>query len=221
VRVRIRTHPDSRTRVEQTLAEEWTGTGLQCTVVPYEPEVRLFGGRVGMELAHEMFCADSAFVARWLARDQPKHAAIPEGLSITIVLWLFAAAGLDAFERWDVFEQICDLRARRAPPTPALDEECRRIASTVVRNGNAVSSRYAASGTFVTEYRAVVERLGIELQRAYFRGQLTCGRRQFLVPVILFHWNRIGLSFHAQPPLAAAVAAELAAVAGRKRSTRS
>jgi thiopeptide-type bacteriocin biosynthesis protein len=220
VRVRIRTHPDSRMRVEHRLATEWTEGGLQCTVVPYEPEVRLFGGGVGMELAHELFCADSAFVARWLAQDRPKHVAIPEGLSITIVLWLLAAAGLDAFERWDVFEQVCDLRARRAPATPALDEECRRIASAVVRNGHVVSSKYAASGAFVTDFRAVVERLGIDVQRAYFRGQLTCGRRQFLVPVILFHGNRIGLSPHAQPALAAAVAEELATVAGRKRSTR-
>lgn len=58
---------------------------------------------------------------------------------------------------------------------------------------------------FLNTYKAELRALGQELEARYFAGDLSCGHREFLTPIILFHWNRAGLAAVVQGAVAAAM----------------
>jgi thiopeptide-type bacteriocin biosynthesis protein len=220
VRLRIRIPAFAGREVADVAEAELRSLNLQITPLRYEPEICLFGGAAGLRLAHRFMCADSEFLAGWMqGEDSERQLLIPEGLSVAIVSRLLAASGLDLFESWDVFDRVCDKRSSKNVSQEAI-LTFRKFAQKILGNGhNKVFALYSGNhATLLQDYGDFLDSFGRDLQHAYFQGQLECGMREFLVPCILFHWNRTGMSPVIQAALANATAAELASVS-RKGST--
>lgn len=80
----------------------------------YEPEIAAFGGTTAMDTVHELFCADSHGVLAYLR--QPTPGLGRAAVSLLLCGTLLTAAGLDTFERGDVFDRITQLRPHPGPP---------------------------------------------------------------------------------------------------------
>jgi hypothetical protein len=139
-----------------------------------------------------------------------KSFAIPEGLSLALIMHTLHGAGLDLFEQWDVFDRICAKRPQGAR-TKAI-EHFQELAQKVVGSKpERIVSLYQGEDAHILQgYFKMLDSFGQELCRASCEGRLECGVREFLAPVVLFHWNRIGMPYVFQSGLAAAVARELA-----------
>ncbi|MFC7591006.1 thiopeptide-type bacteriocin biosynthesis protein [Nonomuraea antimicrobica] len=88
----------------------------------YEPETDAFGGPLGMDLAHEVWCADSPAA---LAETGSPHA---RERCILLISTMNRAAGLDPFEIGDVWAKVGNLRPAINPPEmspgPGLSPPC-------------------------------------------------------------------------------------------------
>lgn len=180
--------------------------GIKATYLRYEPELLLFGGTHGIDIAHHIFARDSMFLASWSrAADAGSWPIISPGLSFALVLHLLRSSGLDLFEQWDLFNRLADKR-ETPRQEDATVEACTRIVKRVVATSpEALIALYEGPlRSLLREYVSDIEEAGRALSRAYFGGKLECGLRGFLVPVILFHWNRIRLPFLVQGELARA-----------------
>ncbi len=203
-------HADA-TAVDRVL-DELTGAGVLSRWWPtvYEPETAAFGGLTGIDIVHELFCADSAGVLDYLRQDTPGLGR--RELSILLLSGLTHAAGLDTFERGDVFDRVARLR-----PAPT-DADAERM-DTLVENVRlllsitdlADSELFTPSGPvahaapWLTALCAGGERLGHDAAA----GRLERGLRAILTHVVIFHWNRFGLSATSQGILASAAATAL------------
>lgn len=192
----------------------------QLTVLRYEPELRLFGGRSGMRMAHDQFMSEGKFLVEWVTENGPRFPLIPHGLSLALILKLLRASGLDSFECWDVFDKICTKRPALAIHQPLIGN-FREFARKILNCGpeDVVSLYGPANARLLNHYLDFLDSFGKTLSRCYYKGDLVCGLREFLVPVILFHWNRIGMSGIEQLAVAHSTAAELAAF-NRQGSSR-
>lgn len=210
VRLRILAPAEESSEVEQTMIDHFKRYGREVRILQYEPELRLFGGSHGMEAAHDLFCEDSKFLAAWArSENRLQRPVIPEGLSVSFLFHLLSAAGLDLFERWDVFERVSDKRKLDR----ANDEKYLRFQMLVKRALTAGSDRVfrlydGEKARLILGYKNSLEALGSKLSRLYFDGALGCGLREFLVPIILFHWNRVGLTAFRQSSISRALAQE-------------
>jgi thiopeptide-type bacteriocin biosynthesis protein len=194
IRLRIQTTANASRNLSGDIGARLANSGLVVSVPVYDPEVRLFGGAPGMNLAHRLFCTDSAFLATWMSRREPRRHAIPEGLSVALVLRLCASAGMDLFECWDLFAQISDKRpfdASKAEPVIAL---CEQMAGTVLKSGRdgIIGLLQGPDRQDIEEHFSALELLGKELAAGCLRGEITSSCRAFLAPAVLFHWNRVG-----------------------------
>ena len=172
--------------------------------VPYEPETVLFGGLVGIDLAHDLMHRDSVAAARWLAeeRDHTQEA------SVIAIRALLTGADLDVFEQGDVWSRVADHRPIDAG----------RLEPVLARNLDAVGRLYLAPTDEVRElvgagawevldaWAVELHRSGRELAAAARAGQLGRGQRAILATFVVFHWNRLGLSAAVQAGLAHLVA---------------
>jgi thiopeptide-type bacteriocin biosynthesis protein len=197
--------------VNHTLGE-LTDTGAIARWWPtvYEPETAAFGGPAGLDTIHDLFCADSRGVLDYLRHDIPGLGR--RELSVLLLSGLMRAAGLDGFECGDVFDRVARLR-----PAPA-DADTARI-STLADNvrvllsiPNLAGSELFAPGgpvahaaPWLAAFRAVGRRLGA----AAADGCLDRGLRAILTHVVIFHWNRFGLSAASQGILARAATTAL------------
>jgi thiopeptide-type bacteriocin biosynthesis protein len=215
IRLRVSVSPDARARVAEAMSAALTASHNEFSMPYYEPELLLFGGPYGIDAAHEFFCADSAFVASWAERERStKGALIPEGLSLALVMRLLQAAGLDLFERWDVFHGVARMRVfgnrkdSRYQPYEALAQRIvsagpNKVVQLYLDNEEQKGDRMLAT------HVAFLDAFGRKLSALYSEGFLECGLRELCVPLILFHWNRLLLSPFAHFGLSHAVAEEL------------
>ncbi|MET8139885.1 thiopeptide-type bacteriocin biosynthesis protein [Sphaerisporangium sp. NPDC005288] len=195
--------------VDQVL-EELIAAGALTRWWPtvYEPETAAFGGPAGVEAAHDLFYADSLGVLDYARQNAPDLGR--RELSILLVNALLQAADLDWFERGDVFARVAKLRPA---PTKADSARIEKLTANV-RTLLAVpvqsdSEPFAPGGhaAFATPWLTAWEAAGRRLGRAAAEGRLDRGLRALLTHVVIFHWNRLGLSAATQGILSRAATA--------------
>lgn len=113
-RIRLRdTKPDLVREFFGNMVAAETITAWSHTL--YEPEIAIFGGTIGMDIAHDLFCADTDGFLGYLRQDIP-----PLGrheISVLLVSAMLTSGGLDLYERADVFARIAAIRPGLAPGT--------------------------------------------------------------------------------------------------------
>lgn len=176
----------------------------------YEPETAAFGGPSGIAAVHDLFCADSNGVLEYVRHEAPGLGR--RELSIVLIGGLLRAAGLDTFECGDVFDRVARLRpaptgtdsARVAQMAPNV----RMLLSIADVPDNELfcpGGQLAHAKGWLDAFQAA----GSQLADAAARGQLDRGLRALLTHVLIFHWNRFGLSDVSQGVLARAASTGL------------
>jgi protein-L-isoaspartate(D-aspartate) O-methyltransferase len=181
-KLRLRTeHPAAEILdqlVTDQLASEWVG-GI------YEPEVDAFGGPEGMDIAHDVFCADSPAALAETGSPRARERAI------LLISTLNRSAGLDPFESGDVWARIAALRPPINPPDPAA----RGTALAPMRRlMNADAAQRETTEPGWPDRVAAYEAAGRELARLATAGRLTRGLRAVLAHHAIFTFNRAGTS---------------------------
>ena len=182
---------------DETIAE-WT-PGI------YEPETTAFGGDDGIEVVHALFQADTSGILSYLRHEHP-----PLGrreMSLLLISAMLAGAGLDWFERGDVFLRTAAMRPPQvdAVKLAKLTEQLTSILRVPAGSG---SPLFADGGpaAFAVDWREAFEEAGRRFAAAAASGTLTRGLRAVLAHVLIFHWNRLGLSASTQAILTTAAA---------------
>jgi protein-L-isoaspartate(D-aspartate) O-methyltransferase len=150
----------------------------------YEPETEAFGGPESMDVAHDVFCADS--------RAALAETGSPDGRERCVLLLstMIRSAGLDPFEAGDVWAKLGSLRPPVTPPTgPARDRAV--AAMRRLMNADAALRPDAESGW--AERVATFEDAGRRLRQLAADGRLTRGLRAVLAHHAIFAFNRAGV----------------------------
>ncbi|MEU7402985.1 methyltransferase, FxLD system [Streptomyces sp. NPDC044948] len=179
--VRLRTEQPATGLLDQLVADRvitgWTG-GM------YEPETHAFGGPEGMQVAHEVFCADSPAA---LAESGTPGA---RERSVMLLSAMIRAAGLDPFEAGDVYAQWAALRPPVTPPHgPALE----KAVSAMRRLMNADAALRPDAEADWVERVAAFEDAGRRLRRLAADGRLIRGIRGVIAHHAIFAFNRAGV----------------------------
>jgi len=209
----LRKHPHWRIRLlhadhhaTASMLRELTTAGLIAGWTParYEAETAAFGGPAGMDIAHQLFCADSQGVLAYARHETP-----PIGrreLSIMLIGAMTSAARLDSFERGDVFDQIA--RLRPDPPASCADHMQRLTAQvrTLLASPGPALLADSALAEITSRWHHAFDEAGRDFGAAADRQLLGRGTRAVLAHTVIFHWNRLGLPATTQGILARAAA---------------
>lgn len=208
---RLRLRGARTTAVDQILSD-LTEAGVIAGWWPttYEPEIAAFGGTSGMHAVHDLFCADTRGVLAYARHPSPRLGR--RELSILLLSGLLDAAGLDRFERGDVFDRVAGLRPAPTTADTArlqhLADRVRTLLSIPDLTGSALfspSGPAAHAAPWLAECRTAGRKLG----DAASGGQLDRGIRAILTHIVIFHWNRLGLSATSQGILSRAATTAL------------
>lgn len=174
----------------------------------YEPEAIAFGGDEGMDLAHELFTADSIGILDYLHRhDRAEEPIGRRELSILLCSTLFHAAGQDWYEHGDIWHRVARLRPL-PPDTPS--DRWRDLATALQRlmiTDTSPTSPLFTPGkplAFATPWTTAFDQAGRRLAHTARDGTLQRGLRDVLAHHVIFHWNRLGLTDRTQGILARA-----------------
>ncbi|MFF3487279.1 methyltransferase, FxLD system [Streptomyces sp. NPDC002701] len=184
--VRLRTEQPATTVLDQLLADRvitgWTG-GI------YEPETHAFGGPEGMEVAHDVFCADSPATLAETGTPGARER------SVMLLSAMIREAGLDPFEAGDVYARWASSRPPVNPPQGAALE---KAVSAMRRLMNADAALRPQPEAGWGERVAAFEDAGRRLRRLAADGRLTRGIRGVLAHHAIFAFNRAGVPVDAQ-----------------------
>lgn len=234
----LRKHPCWRLRLQLAdtaavghVLDGLTDAGVLARWWPtvYEPEIAAFGGGAGMQTVHDLFCADTRGALDHLRREITGPLASAGGLgvhapgssrlgrrelSILLLSGLLQAAGLDTFERGDVFARAAQLRpAPTDADVPRIEQLARqvRVLLSIPDLPAANSELFASDGpaAHAAPWSAAFQTAGRRLGDAAASGHLDRGIRAILTHVLIFHWNRVGLSATSQGILARAATTAL------------
>ncbi|MGH3928193.1 MAG: thiopeptide-type bacteriocin biosynthesis protein, partial [Pseudonocardiaceae bacterium] len=169
----------------------------------YEPETFAFGGRSGMDLAHDLFCADSHNILAYLRRPEPTLGR--RELSILLCDILFRATGQEWFECGDIWHRVARLRPIPADtPTHRLAELAESLRTLLAYDARPTGALFGPDGplAFAASWAAAFHQAGRALAAAANDNTLERGTRDILAHHVIFHWNRIGLPYKTQSILA-------------------
>jgi len=204
-RLRLRpVRPGSSTTIEAAL-DQLAADGHLDAWWPgvYEPETAAFGGGVAMDIAHTLFAADSRGVLELAVTGRTGLGR--RELSLLLVSALARGAGLEWYERGDLFDRVC---AERPLPLDIPAEKLSALADTLATLLRADSTPdgqlFGPDGPVDTQtsWAAACITTGRALADANRTGQLRRGLRDILSYHVIFHWNRIGLPARTQALLA-------------------
>jgi thiopeptide-type bacteriocin biosynthesis protein len=125
-------------------------------------------------------------------------------LSVLLVNAMLAAAQLDWFERGDVFARVA--RMRPAPPQDSRENlaqltwQLQALAAVPAAEVIASSEMAPAGAQWLDAFSDAGRRLG----ESAGHGELDRGLRAVLTHIVIFHWNRLGLTARSQGILATA-----------------
>ncbi|MCF6470234.1 hypothetical protein FAF44_17785 [Nonomuraea sp. MG754425] len=214
LRVRFRPGDGEQARLDHLLRERltrWTGDGVLTGWRPgvYEPETYLFGGPASMRSVHRVFTADSL---AWLEHHRLRLAGARPGptwaMSLLLLQPLFGTLRIAGWEDLGVWERV--RRHRPLAPSVSADPRLVRLARVL----RAAWPRPAALAAKVSpeaaelagEYREIVSVEGERWFRDYFEsGSAGMGPRAVASYLVIFHWNRAGLSAAHQALIAEAL----------------
>lgn len=183
---RVRLQSASETFVDQAIsALTEHGSVRAATETIYEPEIHAFGGPAGMDLAHEVFQADSRYLLDRHATDQHTYR---RELPVILAARLLRAAGLDGYEQGDCWARFAEHRTitPQREPSPAMIVAVRQL---VTATDDSPDSPLHA----VPAWTNAVEDAGRGLADLAAAGQLTRGLRAVLAHHLLFLFNRHGI----------------------------
>ncbi|MFD5553756.1 methyltransferase, FxLD system [Streptomyces sp. NPDC127068] len=151
----------------------------------YEPETEAFGGPDGMDVAHEVFCADS--------RAALAETGEPGGRerSVLLLSTMIRSAGLDPFEAGDVWAKLAALRP---PVTPPIGPALATAVTSMRRLMNADAARRPNPEPDWADRVEAFADGGLRLRRLAADGHLTRGLRAVLTHHAIFAFNRAGVS---------------------------
>ena len=172
----------------------------------YEPEAAAFGGTAGMDIAHDLFCADTSGLLAWIRQESPPLER--REVSVLLISAMLAAAGLDWYERGDIFARVAAMRPQPAPgATGQAAQLAGQLRALLAMPAAAASSLLSEDGPGgAAGWHAGFTDAGRRLVAASSSGALSRGLRAVLAHAVIFHWNRLGLPAAAQATLACAAA---------------
>jgi thiopeptide-type bacteriocin biosynthesis protein len=156
----------------------------------YEPEEASFGGPTGTDIAHALFCADTRHISSYLRQPSPEVGR--KEVSILLCTALQSAAGLDPFERGNLWNSVAELRPLPSNTSPGRLEVMTGQIRPLVDPGTA-SFTWTGPGAFAAPWAASFRDAGRSLGEAAAAGLLNRGIRHILTHLVIFHWNRLGL----------------------------
>jgi thiopeptide-type bacteriocin biosynthesis protein len=199
---RIRYQPATATPALTSILDQLTAAAVirSWRHSIYEPETLAFGGPAGLAIAHDLFTADTRGVlAR--TRDGHGHGAGHRELSVLLCATLIRAAGLDWFEQGDTWHRVALLRPSPAGPPGRHHDTIGKLLTVSTSPGSpllAPAGPLASATTWISGFRDA----GRALATAAQHSRLHRGVRDILTHLIIFHWNRLGLSATTQATLA-------------------
>lgn len=178
------------------------GTIVGWSTGRYEPETLAFGGPAAMNITHTLFHQDSRSVLNQLVEsaDEPRFGR--RELAVLLISTLLRGAGLDWYEQGDVWAKAAEHRPPLDPvPGPRAPQlvAVRRLLYAETR----VPASSDGSGplTSLADWFAAFHDAGRGLADLARRGALERGLRAVLAHHVIFHFNRIGLTYAEQHAL--------------------
>ncbi|MEV6527458.1 thiopeptide-type bacteriocin biosynthesis protein [Longispora sp. NPDC051575] len=202
IRIRTRRHQDAAALLDQFTNERLIAGWTQGV---YEAETAAFGGPAGVDIIHDLFCADSSGILAYLRLDPP-----PLGrreLSLLLLRTLQDHAGLDPFEAADVFDRIAAIRPAPGPQQKhRVDNLANHMLPLLLCTPTARDTMFAPDGPLhaAADWKAAAVAAGNQLGEAAVTGRLDRGLRATIAQATIFHWNRLGLTAPVQGLLARA-----------------
>ncbi|WP_411342579.1 thiopeptide-type bacteriocin biosynthesis protein [Paenibacillus sp. WLX1005] len=169
----------------------------------YEPEVFLFGGERGTELAHNYFCLSSNLLVNYLVNKE--SIKMFNYIVIYISKYIIEKVNADNFEIWDCWSKIFQLREFDLEKYKKIIEKNYRSFELLSdMRVDELLSNYSENFRefFLNEYIPNLDILIEEHKNHYFKGDLTRGIRSILSAIIIFNWNIFGLKAGLQGSLA-------------------
>ncbi len=195
---RVRLRPATPAFLDQiTTALLEQGTVRTWSKTIYKPETHAFGGPASMDLAHDLFHADSRHLLDHLAHADRDHR---RELAVILATRLLRAAGLDRSEQGDCWTQLSTHRTPgvgAVEPPPATAAAVHRL---ITATADTACSPLHTAPAWVDAFEHAGRRLAVLAAH----GVLTRGLRGVLTQHLLFLFNRHGISAHDQYVLAAA-----------------
>ena len=162
----------------------------------YEPETTAFGGASGLEQAHHLFHQDSRHLLAYLELVSADHQVLGRRESgLLLGSALLRGAGLDPFEQADAWARLNALRPlpKTFCPDAVLRSQVRTLVTTDPRSFSPESPGHPWK-----EWSQVFTETGRRLADLAQRGRLSRGLRAVLAHLLLFSFNRWGLSYRDQ-----------------------
>ncbi|HXP19985.1 MAG TPA: thiopeptide-type bacteriocin biosynthesis protein [Streptosporangiaceae bacterium] len=177
----------------------------------YESETLAFGGSQGMDIAHDLFHADSHGILTYLRHNDP--AAEPgttagrRELSILLCTTLFRSAWQDEHEQGDIWHRVAQMRTLSSTaPAGRLHGMIPGLQRLIHMDTSPTGTLFGADGSlsFAAPWSAAFAAAGRHLADTARDGTLQRGLRDVLAHHVIFHWNRLGLLVGTQAVLARA-----------------
>ncbi|MFI8811365.1 MULTISPECIES: thiopeptide-type bacteriocin biosynthesis protein [unclassified Streptomyces] len=205
LRLRLGTHPANTEIRLRTALDDLVGAGHLRRWWPgiYEPETPAFGGGLAMDIAHDLFTADSSFILEMSRREE--FTLGRSELSVLLCTTFMRAAALEWYELGDVWDRVS--QERPLPSDVASDQLyalTQDMRTLLLADSAPDGSLWGVGGpaAFASTWAGSFRRAGRALGTAARAGHLERGLRYVLAYHVIFHWNRLGLPLRAQSALA-------------------